>query len=199
MAKLLTEQQHDYLISIQKGRFSYEVAELMNKKFNLNLTQRQIKTYRRNHRLNSGLNGYFNKGHKPYNKGKKYPGRVNSGSFKKGVKPPNYVEIGTIRYTGDGYPRRKIKDPNVWEYCHRAEWEKHRGKIPDGYAVSFLDGDKTNWDISNLALLSKNELARMNQNDLFSSNPELTKAGIGIVKINGRIKELTNDNNNKQT
>ncbi|MCC9693214.1 HNH endonuclease [Streptococcus agalactiae] len=196
MAKLLTEQQHDYLVSIQRGKFSHEVAELMNKKFDLRLTQKQIKTYRRNHKLHSGLNGYFNKGHKPFNKGKKYPGRVNSGSFKKGINPPNYVNVGTIRYTTDGYPKRKIKDPNIWEYCHRAEWQKYHGKIPNGYAVSFLDGDKTNWDISNLALLTKNELVRMNQNDLFSSNPELTKAGIGIVKINGKIKELTNDNNN---
>ena len=36
---------------------------------------------------------------------------------------------------------------------HRAVWEHHNGKIPNGYHVHHKDGDRNNNDISNLELL----------------------------------------------
>lgn len=90
--KLLTKEQHDYLVSIQKNKISRDVANEMNRKFGLSLTEKQIKSYRRNNNLHSGLTGRFEKGQTPYNKGKKFPNRPpNSGYFKKGNRPPNYV------------------------------------------------------------------------------------------------------------
>ncbi|MFS9251750.1 HNH endonuclease signature motif containing protein [Streptococcus infantis] len=188
--KLLTKEQHDYLVSIQKNKTSRDVANEMNQKFGLSLTEKQIKSYRRNNNLNSGLTGRFEKGRVPYNKGKKLPNMSpNSGQFKKGNKPPNYVPVGTINYTTDGYPKEKIGEPNKWVLKHRKVWEEHHGPIPKGYSVCFLDRDKTNYDISNLILLSNEELARMNQNNYFSSDPELTKLGAGITKLSRKIKQ----------
>ncbi|MGC6553280.1 HNH endonuclease signature motif containing protein [Streptococcus sp. VTCC 12905] len=114
----------------------------------------------------------------------------NSGQFKKGSKPPNWVPVGTIRYTTDGYPKRKIAEPNIWEHCHRSEWEKYNGPIPKGHSIVFLNGDKTNWDISNLACLSKNEVARMNQDGLFASDADFTRVGIGYTKLKNKIIEV---------
>lgn len=188
--KLLTKEQHDYLVSIQKNKTSRDVANEMNQKFGLSLTEKQIKSYRRNNNLNSGLTGRFEKGRVPYNKGKKLPNMPpNSGQFKKGNKPPNYVPVGTINYTTDGYPKEKIGEPNKWVLKHRKVWEEHHGPIPKGYSVCFLDRDKNNYDISNLILLSNEELARMNQNNYFSSDPELTKLGAGITKLSRKIKQ----------
>ena len=188
--KLLTKEQHDYLVSIQKNKTSRDVANEMNQKFGLSLTEKQIKSYRRNNNLNSGLTGRFEKGRTPHNKGKKYPNMPkNSGQFKKGKRPPNYVPVGTINYTTDGYPKEKIGEPNKWVLKHRKVWEEHHGPIPKGYSVCFLDRDKTNYDISNLILLSNEELARMNQNNYFSSDPELTKLGAGITKLSRKIKQ----------
>ena len=73
---------------------------------------------------------------------------------------------------------------------HRKVWEDNFGSIPKGYSIVFLDGDKTNYDISNLACLSKNEIARMNQNHLFTSNADLTKSGIGLTKLTNKIREV---------
>ena len=73
---------------------------------------------------------------------------------------------------------------------HRKVWEDHHGSIPKGHSIVFLDGDKTNYDISNLACLSKNEIARMNQNHLFTSNADLTKSGIGLTKLTNKIREV---------
>lgn len=54
MAKLLTTEQHNYLVAIQKGKTAKEVVRLMNAKFGLSLVAKQIKTYRQNHGLHSG-------------------------------------------------------------------------------------------------------------------------------------------------
>lgn len=40
---------------------------------------------------------------------------------------------------------------------HRVVWEKHRGKIPEGYVIHHIDGNGHNNDISNLMCLSKSE------------------------------------------
>lgn len=128
------------------------------------------------------------KGHVPANKGKKFPNMPpNSGQFKKGHKPQNWVPVGTIRYTTDGYPKRKIAEPSKWESCHRVEWEKHNGPIPEGHSIVFLDGDKTNWSIENLVCLSKNEVVRMNQSGLFTSDADFTRVGIGMTKLKNKI------------
>ena len=188
--KLLNKEQHDYFIENQQGKTAQEIANEMNEKFGLSLTVQQVKSYRSNNNLTSGLTGRFEKGRIPFNKGKKFPNRPrNSGQFKKGNKPPNYLPVGTINFTTDGYPKEKIADPNKWVLKHRKVWEDNFGPIPEGYSVCFLDGDKTNYDISNLILLSNEELARMNQNNYFSTDPELTKLGVGITKLSRKIKK----------
>lgn len=189
----LTKEQHEYLRDIQFGKSAKEVAEMMNNKFGLALTDTNIRNYRKNHNLKSGRTGRFEKGQVPHNKGKKYPNMPpNSGQFKKGNKPISWVPVGTMTYTKDGYPKIKVAEPNVWEYLHRQEWEKYHGPIPEGYFVVFLDGDKTNWHIDNLGLLNKKEIVRMNQNHYFSEDTELTKVGIGVVKVRNKIQEVKN-------
>ncbi|MGT2833386.1 HNH endonuclease signature motif containing protein [Streptococcus halotolerans] len=174
-----------------------DVAQKMNKKFGLNLTAQQIKTYRGNHKIDSGLTGHFPKGNVPFNKGKKFPNMPpNSGQFKKGHKPSNWYPVGTVNKTTDGYPKIKVAEPDKWELLHRREWVKHNGPIPDGHRVAFLDGNKENWKIDNLTLLNSNELVKMNKHHYFSEDPELTKVGIGVVKVNNKIQELNNVNNN---
>jgi len=82
--KLLNKEQHDYFIENQQGKTAQEIANEMNEKFGLSLTVQQVKSYRSNNNLTSGLTGRFEKGRIPFNKGKKFPNRPrNSGQFKK--------------------------------------------------------------------------------------------------------------------
>ena len=112
-SRLLNKEQHEYFSNNQRGKSAQAMADDMNERFGLSLTSNQIRNYRRNNNLFSGLTGRFEKGRIPHNKGKKYPNRQpNSGYFKKGNKPPNYVPVGTINYTTDGYPKEKIGEPN---------------------------------------------------------------------------------------
>ncbi|HEL2003128.1 TPA: HNH endonuclease [Streptococcus suis] len=188
--KIYTDEMKVFIFENYKGKTSQEVADLVNKHFGTSFTALQMKRFRGNHKLNSGLTGHFEKGRIPHNKGKKYPGMRNSGQFKKGDRPASYLPVGTVNYTTDGYPKIKVADPDKWEYLHRQTWEKHHGLVPDGHSVVFLDGDKTNWDISNLACLSKNEVVRMNRDGLFASDADLTKVGIGYTKLKNKIIEV---------
>lgn len=47
---------------------------------------------------------------------------------------------------------------------HRTVWEYHNGKIPAGYDVHHLDGNRANNDISNLQLLQEREHNRLHMN-----------------------------------
>ena len=60
--KLLNKKQHDYFTNNQQGKSAQAMADEMNEKFGLSLTSSQIRSYRRNNNLYSGLTGRFEKG-----------------------------------------------------------------------------------------------------------------------------------------
>ena len=60
-----------FILDNHKGIGSKDMAGLLNQTFGINYKHSQLKGYYANHRLNSGLKGYFPKGHVPANKGKK--------------------------------------------------------------------------------------------------------------------------------
>ena len=64
----------------------------------------------------------------------------------------NFFDGRKVYMNGD-YPAVSIKGINY--HVHRLQWEKYYGAIPDGYIVHHKDGDKCNWDIENLELLSR--------------------------------------------
>ena len=167
------------------GRTCAEVTALVNATFGTTYTVSQIKSYRANHHLNSGLTGRFEKGMVPYNKGMKrgsLPGQVAT-QFKKGHMPHNHKPVGSERVSRDGYIERKIAEPKTWRAVHVLNWEAVHGPVPKGHVVIFKNGDKTNPDISNLLLVTRAELARMNNRGLISSDPALTEAGQVVAKL----------------
>src|SRR5699024_8874048 len=109
--------------------------------------------------------------------------------------PTNYRPVGSERIDSkDGYIVIKVKDKGTyqerWRHKHVVEWEKYNGKVPKNHTVVFLDGNKENINIDNLALLSRSELLRMNQEGLFSNDPEATKAGIALVRLKQKVHDL---------
>lgn len=174
-----------FIAEHNKGKSAAELTELVNASFAAFYTVSQIKSYRSRNHLNSGLTGRFERGHTPHNKGKhpgSYPGMVAT-QFKKGHTPKNHRPVGSERVTRDGYPERKIAEPNVWRPVHKINWEEVNGPVPKGYALVFKDSDKTNTDFSNLLLVTRAELARMNQKRLISTDPNQTEVGQNIARL----------------
>src|SRR5699024_12845299 len=90
--------------------------------------------------------------------------------------------LGTEKINEEGYTIIKVamegKQREKWKFKHRLVWEKHNGKIPNDSIVVFLDKNKLNLDISNLAIIHKSINSILNINKCYSDNPEETKVRI---------------------
>ncbi|MBG9656080.1 MAG: HNH endonuclease signature motif containing protein [Bacillota bacterium] len=193
MARLFNNQQEAFIRANVKGLSNQELTDLINQEFGLNVTRKQVKAFKNNHRISSGLTGHFEKGCTPANKGTKglYNVGGNRTSFKPGQKPKNYVPVGTERLDTDGYTLIKVQDDGPWhkrwKHKHKILWEEANGPIPKGHCLIFLDRNKQNLTLDNLQLITKKQLARLNQNHLISSDPEITKTGVIMADIYSKI------------
>lgn len=198
-----TEEERSFMREYVPGHSHAEIRQEFKKRFGYIPCKTFPGSYIKNNGLSTGRTGYFQKGHVPFNKGKKMPKEVykkcKRTMFKPGSLPATTDPVGTEKKLSDGYvwvkvnDLRKVKKKVNWKMKHRLLYEKHYGEIPDGYVVIFLDGDKDNFAISNLAAVSRNELVRLNQNGLIYDHSDLTRSGIEIarlmIKINERAKE----------
>lgn len=190
-----TDEQIDFLREFAPQRTNKETTELFNKKFNLSKSVQNIRDIKLKHKIPSKYTsmqkrddaGRFLKNGSSWNKGIKGSIKANSGSFKKGRTTCNCRPVGDERVTRDGYVEVKVKDPNTWQLKQRFIWEQAHGEIPKGHVLLFLDGDKTNFNLSNLQLVTRAQLARINQNRLISDKPELTKTGALIAGVLAEI------------
>lgn len=185
---MLNEEELNYLKQIYKGRYVKDVTAMINKKFNANHSCKEIENYKRTRGLRSGIDSTFKKGHIPYNAGTKGLCKANAGSFKKGNIPKNHRNVGEERFV-KGYWEIKVAEPNLWMSKGRYIWEQNYEKIPEGYVVTFLDGNSDNFELSNLALISQNENRIMNKMKLRKEDKELTQAGVNIAKIINKISQ----------
>jgi hypothetical protein len=71
----------------------------------------------------------------------------------------------------------------------RYVWEKHNGKLPDGYMIIHLDGDNKNNSIENLEAVSYSENGYLLSNH-WHGKGEITKTGIAYAKLMNAIKEV---------
>lgn len=193
--RVYTEEIIEFILANYLGKSNVELAKILNEKFNINATGDSVGMFKANYKrrkgidLRTGINpGCFKKGNIPINKGTKGVFNVggNKTSFQKGNVPPNRVPIGTERLTKEGYIEVKIQDGHLnknWKLKHRLIYEQHYGDIPTGYNVIFLDGNRQNFDISNLKLISRAEDLIMNKNKLFSKDKEITESGALIAKV----------------
>lgn len=179
-----TSEEHEFLKGFIPGHTYVEIVEAYNQKFDEPITLTRVKGYMANHKINNGLTGRFKKGNVPFNKGCRgicAPGCEKSW-FKTGHVPANHRAVGSERITKDGYVEIKVAEPNKWQLKHRFVWEEVNGRIPKEKNIRFLDGDKLNCNIENLALVSKAENLEITRQGLQYENPELTKTGVLIAR-----------------
>lgn len=145
----------------------------------------------------------FQPGATPWNKGK--PGTTGlhpnsrATQFKPGRRPQearNYLPIGSLRITKDGYLERKTTDDPAlvparrWTAVHRLVWQAAHGPVPRGHIVVFRPGAKTavlgDVTLDRLECISRAENARRNHPR--STSPELGK----LVQLKGAITRQVN-------
>ena len=199
-----TPEQHQFLI---ENRSKYTIKALtkeFNRVYNTNRTVTGIHTYCKAHNILSGADTRFKIGHTPHTKGKhpsewiskeKYQNWLNT-LYKTGSSPTNHKELFTERISEyDGYWWIKIGEPNQWIQKHRYIYEQHYNiKLKPKDRVIFLDGNKNNFDINNLQLVTEETVLFLNNKKLYSENPNITKIGILTHKLIKEAKKYENNN-----
>lgn len=162
-----------------------QCVDQFNQAFGLNLTVLQMRSAARNHNITCDRSGCFQKGNVSWNKGRRMPKSFQSveTQFKRGEMPHNYLPVGSERISRDGYIEVKVADPKTWRAKHRLVWEAANGPIPKGYAVIFMDQNKTNIALDNLRLISRKYLAVANRMGLLTQSAELTETGLLVARV----------------
>jgi len=166
--RLLTDEQEEFFIHNQKGLMRQAAADLMNETFGLNLTALQVKELRR--RLHPEV-------------GKTILTYKNPTQFKKGERPHNYQPIGTEAVKWDGYLWVKVADPDVWKQKHILMWEKAYGPRQPGEKITFLNNDRFDIRLDNLAKVSDSVNSYMTSMHLRNSDPELARTGMNLAML----------------
>lgn len=144
----------------------------------------------------------FKPGTAPWNKGVKGSTGLHENcrktQFKKGRPPEesrNYLPIGSLRITKDGYLEKKVTDDHPvparrWVSVHRLVWEAANGPVPAGHIIVFKGGLRTTvlHDITpdRLECIHRKENARRNHPS--SKHPELAK----LIQLKGAITRQLN-------
>lgn len=175
MARKWTDEEHSFMREFVPGHSIHEIIDEFERRFGYRLTEPQVKNKKQSLGVKSGTTtGRFVKGDprsgfKSEEHKRKFMEAGKATRFKNGGMPHNgHQPIGTERVDKkDGYvwvkvaerKSRKNSAHDNWVQKHRLVWERHNGKIPEGHMVVFIDGDRTNCDIGNLAIMKSSEHA----------------------------------------
>ncbi len=190
--RLLTKEQAEFLREHYPSMKQPDLVKALNREFGTAFTPLQIRTFMKNHGIQSGRTGYFEPGHQPWNKGTHFVagGRSSETRFKPGSRPKTWVPVGTETIDRDGYRKRKIADdptPGMsrfnWRFVHRMVWEERHGPIPKGHIVAFKDGDRLNCEPDNLILLTMAENLYLNRNGYSELPDELKPSMRALAKL----------------
>lgn len=140
-----------------------ELTMQFNAQFGRNVTTDQIRHKCKYKGWFTGRTGHFQQGVVNYRppKGVSFN---HAGQYSTGHQPYNTNAVGTEIKRQDGYWWRKVAQPNKWRQVTRLTWEAHNGKIPSGWRIVLVDGDKDkDNDISNLMCVPMGVLATLNR------------------------------------
>ena len=187
------EEIGNYIRENHKGTGPTEMARTLNEIFGTEYKAKQLTAFYKNHGLNSGLTGQFEKGHVPPNKGQKgmpmHPSAVAT-QFRSGHTPTNKLPIGTVLEKCDGYLWRKIGEGcRDWKQEHILRWKEANGPIPEGGRITFLDGNRHNVELSNLRLITNDINLELNRKKLRTKDPGLNETAILIADLSTKTRK----------
>lgn len=205
--KIFLDEHIAFIKENAKGIGNVELTERINSCFGTSFSVQQVRSLKYHHRISSGLDGRFNKGHTPINKGWKMSKsryeKCSRTMFTKGHKPIHTDPIGTEKLIHDKYIYVKVKDdPNVkfkenWRPKHHVIWEQHHGEIPKNHRIIFADKNSMNFDVNNLLCLSMQELAMLNRFYKTYENAEMTTTSVLLAKIRLQLGMKKNGDSKK--
>lgn len=186
MAKY-SKDKFEFIRDNQHGITRQELANRVNARFGENVTASQMRSYCAKYKWKNGICGQFKKGGKPWCTGLAGTGLVKAPprAFKKGHTLKKREPIGYEYINHNGFTCVKIAEGR-YKQKQVMVYEQHKGPIPRGYRLRFIDNNKQNFDIDNLELVPIGVAIQTKLTD----NPQLNKAILLNEHIKWRIKKL---------
>lgn len=146
-----TNEQRVFIQENYSGRRTEELTELFNREFGTNLKWTQLRAYKKNHKLPSGVDTRLKPSNESWRKG-------TSTDSEELPSSANWQPVGCERWNAHGFLEVKVGEPNVWQTKHYIIWEQHYGRsVPSGHKVIFKDQNVRNLDPHNLQLISNQD------------------------------------------
>lgn len=188
-----TKRQLNWLRKNYLSMSAKELTAAFNAKYGQTRTDDAIKGTLFREGIRCGRTGQFEQGATVWNKGKKGYMGANATSFQKGNVPANHKPLWTERISKDGYVEMSVPERNPYtgfssryKCKHLWLWEQANGPLPKGHVVIFKDGNNRNFDLSNLILISRNELLSANLHGYKDQPEELKPVILNIAKIEAK-------------
>lgn len=171
----------DFLRENAWGKHTKELTKMFNEHFGVEKTAIQIAGVKKHYGFKCGFTGQFEKGLIPHN-------TMPLNSLKKDHKDGYWYR----KYSMTGKTKKER-----WIACHHETWIKAHGPIPKDCVVIFLDGNKDNYALENLALIKRSTNARLNQMHMRYSNSETTRTAITHAQLTEAISRIENSRHKK--
>ncbi len=200
-----TPEQEQFIRKWYRRLSRKELGEAFREAFGPIKTDTQIVAFIKNHKIQSGRTGCFEKGHQPWNTGTKGLVTPNSGNFRKGNIPPNKRRLWSERISKDGYIEISVPEvnphtghPTRFKHKHVWIWEGEYGRVPAGHCVLFKDANKRNFDIENLILVTRSEMLSLNLHGYKDMPVELKPSILALAKMEAKAGIRTRPGRGRQ-
>lgn len=160
----ISKEEQAYLLGNYKYKTIQELTNLFNKRFNKELSTTQIQHLKKKLGITNGR------------------GNCQKPLLSERTDSEGYILLKVRDKQHKGYDKNYILKSHYI-------WEKQYGKIPKGYNLIYLDGNKKNCYIENLALVKNSELVYINHNMKLSKYKDINETSIMIAKMMAKIKE----------
>lgn len=217
MIRLFNSEEDNFLRKNVQGRLATELTEMFNKKFNRNVTVKQIQEYKKTRKLRGGLKVEYTKEEKEYfykiYKGKstleitrllneKFNKNFTRNNIRKFI---NYYKLKTgyvehfpdmerkkeRSYKKNGRTVYRVRnEDNEWEMKAKYLYRKNIGEVPSDCCVMLLDGSDDNFNLDNLCLISKRVSAFIYTKKLYFNDKEMNKASITALELMFKCNDL---------
>lgn len=142
----------------------------------------------------------FRKGNTPWNAGLKGIHLSPSTEFRpgevRGTALANLKPLGHRRITDEGYHQEKIREDGPphrrWAMVHVMVWQAENGPVPDGHIITFLNGDKNDLRLENLACIHRRD--NMARNSRHAMPAEINE----LIYLRGRLTRQINKRTDKK-
>lgn len=147
-----------------------------------------------------GASTRFKKGQVPHTKGKRVSPEqyaiMAPHMFKKGNLPHTTKSDGhiSLRRDADGREYFWIRiSLGKWQHLHRYLWEKAYGAVPEGYVITFKDGDRANCVLENLEMITDAE--RLSRTTIMNLPKDLRQAIWALGRLRKTLEKHGQEHN----